>query len=218
MYWWHVLSLAGSLAVTGPIGVAIAVFLIAGRQWRLMLAWVALFGVGMALVVITKIAFMGWAIGVESVQFAGFSGHAMRATAVYPVAGYLLLRSSGAWARWLGAGAGVLLSIMIAVSRVPVLAHSVSEAVTGAILGLLVAAAFIWYANREQRWAMSRMFAVLCLPIVLVAPRVEPIPAEAWIEQAAMYLSGRDRPYTRAIWAQPRQLQPRYPVSSHAAR
>lgn len=216
MYWWHVLSLAGSLAVTGPIGVAIAVFLIAGKQWRLMLAWIALFGVGMALVVITKIAFMGWAIGVESVQFAGFSGHAMRATAVYPVAGYLLLRSSGTWARWLGAAAGVLLSVMISVSRVPVLAHSVSEAVTGAILGLLVAAAFIWYANREQRWAMSRMFAVLCVPIALVAPRVEPIPAETWIEQAAMYLSGRDRPYTRAIWAQPRQ--PHYPISSHAAR
>jgi len=201
MMLWHMLSVAGSLAVTGPIGVAIAIYLVAGKQWRLTLAWAMLFGIGMALVVLTKMAFMGWGIGIEAWEFAGFSGHAMRATAVYPVAGYLVFRSSGPRARQLGAAAGVLLSVLISVSRVPVLAHSVSEAVTGAILGLVVAALFIWYASREHQWAMSRMLALLCLPIVLIAPTVEPVPAETWIANAATYLSGRDKPYTRAIWA-----------------
>ena len=204
MYFWHILSLIGSLAVTGPIGVAIAIYLVAGRQWRLTVAWAMLFGIGMALVVVTKMAFMGWGLGVASVEFAGFSGHAMRAAAVYPVAGYLVLRSSGPLARYLGAAAGVLLAVLIAISRVPTLAHSVSEVVTGAIVGLLVAGAFIHYASREQRWALSRMLAVLCVPVVLVAPKVEPVPAEEWITKAALYLSGRDRPYTRAMWHAPR--------------
>lgn len=202
MYFWHLLSMAGSLAVTGPIGAAIAIYLIAGKQWRLTLAWAMLFGIGMALVVVTKMAFMGWGLGVESVEFAGFSGHAMRAAAVYPVAGYLVLRSTGRYARYVGAVIGVILAVLISISRVPTLAHSVSEVVTGAVLGLLVAGAFIHFASREHRWALSRMLAVLCVPIVLVAPNVEPIPAEDWITRVALKLSGRDHPYTRAMWHQ----------------
>ena len=200
MFWWHVLSIAGSLAVTGPIGVAIGVWLIAGKSWRLTMAWVALFGLGMALVVGTKLAFMGWGIGVESVEFAGFSGHAMRAAAVYPVACYLAFRSRGPLIRHLATATGVVLAVLISISRVPVLAHSPSESITGSILGLGIAAVFIWYASGAHHWAMSRMLVVLCLPVLLVAPKVEPIPAEQWIARTAMYLSGRDAPYTRAMW------------------
>lgn len=200
MMWWHALSIAGSLAVTGPIGVAIAVWLIAGKSWRLTWMWALLFGIGMALVVVTKMAFVGWGIGVESVEFAGFSGHAMRAAAVYPVAAFLAFRSSSSRARYLATAAGVVFAILISISRVPMMAHSVSESVTGSILGLAIAAGFIRYASSEHHWALSRMLVVLCLPIVLIAPQVEPVPAEQWITQAALYLSGRDQPYTRAMW------------------
>lgn len=204
MMWWHWLSVIGSLAVTGPIGVAIVAWLLAGKSWRLTAIWLALFGAGMALVVATKIAFMGWGIGVASVEFAGFSGHAMRAAAVFPVAGFLLTRSSPLWLRYCGTAAGVILAVLISISRVYVLAHSPSEAITGCLLGLTVSAAFIWHASTEHHWALSRVLAALCVPIFLVAPRVEPIPAEAWITQAALYLSGRDHPYTRAMWRAPR--------------
>lgn len=200
MMWWHALSVAGSLAVTGPIGVAIAVWLIVGKSWKLTATWVLLFSIGMALVVITKMAFMGWGIGVESVEFAGFSGHAMRSAAVYPVACFLAFRSSSKNLRYLATAVGVIFAILISISRVPTLAHSVSESVTGSLLGLAIAAVFIWYASGERHWAMSRMLVVLCLPILLIAPRVEPVPAEQWITQAALYLSGRDQPYTRGMW------------------
>ncbi|CAN7568795.1 phosphatase PAP2 family protein [Duganella sp. LjRoot269] len=203
MMWWHSLSVVGSLAVTGPIGVAIAVWLMAGKSWRLTAAWVLLFGAGMALVVATKIAFIGWGIGVQSVEFGGFSGHAMRAAAVFPVAGFLALRSSPPAARQWATAAGVLLAVLIAISRVRVHEHSISEAVCGCLLGLAVAAAFIWYAGAEEHMAMSRVLVMLCLPILLVAPRAEPVPAERWITHAALYLSGHDRPYTRQMWQQP---------------
>lgn len=204
MMWWHGLSVVGSLAVTGPIGVAIAVWLLAGKSWRLTAVWCALFGVGMALVVATKMAFVGWGIGVESVEFAGFSGHAMRAAAVFPVAFYLAFRSSPRHARWLATIAGVYLAMMIAVSRVYVQAHSVSESVSGCLLGLVVAAIFIWYASTEHHMALSRLLVVLCIPVLLIAPRMEPVPAETWIIEAALYLSGHDQPYTRAIWREPK--------------
>lgn len=204
MFWWHWLSVAGSLAVTGPIGVAIAVWLVAGKSWRLTWTWALLFGGGMALVVLTKLAFMGWAIGIESVEFAGFSGHAMRAAAVYPVAAFLVARSSPPWAQMLASTVGVVLSVLIAMSRIHTEAHSPSEAWTGCVLGLLVAAAFIWYANAERHMALSRLLLALCVPVLLMAPRVEPIPAEMWIAKAATYLSGRDQPYTRAMWRSPK--------------
>ena len=204
MIWWHWLSVMGSLAVTGPIGVLIAVWLLAGKSWRLTAIWTLLFGAGMALVVVTKIAFMGWGIGVESVEFAGISGHAMRAGAVFPVAACLAFRSSSPLARQLATAFGGLLAVLIAISRVYVEAHSVSEAVSGCVLGLGLAALFIWHAGNEHHMALSRVLVALCLPVLLVAPRVEPIPAELWIARTAMYLSGRDYPYTRAMWRAPR--------------
>ncbi|MYN45544.1 phosphatase PAP2 family protein [Pseudoduganella sp. FT93W] len=207
MMWWHGLSMVGSLAVTAPIGVAIAIWLVAGRSWHLTAAWCALFGAGMALVVATKVAFMGWGMGVKAVEFAGFSGHAMRAAAVFPVAFFLLVRNRTLPWRVAATVAGVALAVLIAISRVYVEAHSVSEAVTGCILGLLVAASFIWYASVQQHMVMSRWLLLMCLPIVLIAPRVEPVPAEQWIAQLAMHLSGRDQTYTRAIWRKPKTLQ-----------
>jgi len=204
MMWWQGLSITGSLAVTGPIGVAIAVWLLAGKSWRLTAAWCALFGIGMTLVVATKMAFVGWGIGVESVEFAGISGHAMRAAAVFPVAFFLAFRSSSQPLRWLATFAGIQLAMMIGISRVYVLAHSVSEVVTGCLLGLAVAAVFIWYASTERHMALSRLLVLLCIPIVLIAPRVEPVPAEMWITEAALYLSGHDKPYTRDIWRTPK--------------
>ena len=201
---WHWLSLIGSLAVTGPLGIAIVVWLLAGKSWRLAAIWVFLYGAGMALVVITKMAFMGWGIGVQSVDFAGFSGHAMRAAAVYPVAGFLVTRSSPPWAQILGSTVGVLLGVLISLSRIYTYAHSPSEAWTGCLLGLVVAGAFIWYASGEHHLALSRILAVLCVPVFLMAPHVRPVPAELWIAKAALYLSGRDYPYTRAMWHTPR--------------
>lgn len=204
MIWWHWLSVAGSVAVTGPVGIVIMLWLLAGKSWRLSIAWVVLYGAGMTLVVATKMAFMGWGIGVESVQFAGFSGHAMRAASVFPVLGYLLTRSQSSWWRHAGTAAGVLLSFLISISRLEVMAHTPSEAYTGFLLGLAVAFAFIWYASAERDFAMSRVLIMLCLPVMLVAPRVRPVPAEQWITKAALYLSGRDYPYSRAMWQAPR--------------
>lgn len=204
MVLWHWLGVVGSLAVTGPIGLAILAWLLVGKSWRLAASWVLLFGGGMALVVLTKIAYIGWGLGVASVEFGGFSGHAMRAAAVFPVAGFLVTRSSPPWAQMLGSTTGMVLSVLIAMSRIHTDAHSASEAWTGCVLGLAIAAAFIWCAQGERQLPMSRVLAVLCVPVLLAAPQVKPIPAETWITKVALHLSGHDRPYTRASWRAPK--------------
>ncbi|MFS2002936.1 phosphatase PAP2 family protein [Duganella sp. CT11-25] len=206
MMWWHGLGVLGSLAVTGPIGLAIAIWLLAGKSWRLTLTWSLLFGVGMALVVATKIAFIGWGVGVESVAFAGISGHAMRAAAVFPVALYLLVYGASRPVRLAALAAGGGLTVLIAISRVKINAHSVSEVVTGCLLGFTVAAAFIWYARSGRELVLSRVLGLLCLPALLIAPRIEPIPTELWITKAALYLAGHEQPHIPYIWRAPRPL------------
>ena len=202
---WRSFTSFGDSGFLLPTALLLALWLFIDRHSRrAAMQWVLMFGACGFVVMVSKIAFMGWGIGVQSVEFAGFSGHAMRAGAVFPVAGFLAFRSSPPPARLLATAFGVLLAVLIAVSRVYIRVHSVSEVVTGCLLGLAVAALFIWYAGNEHHMALSRVLVALCLPVLLLAPRVEPIPTETWIAQAALYLSGRDHPYTRAIWRAPR--------------
>jgi len=204
-YWWGLLSLIGNVTFTGPIGIAIAVWLLVGKSWRLTLSWCLLFCGGMTLVVATKVAFYGWGIGIESLDFAGFSGHSMRAAAVFPVAFFLVARSYGQ-ARYWALAAGILLAVMVAVSRVELHAHSVSEAVTGCLLGLMVAGLFVWHVSTEGHLALSRILVALCMPVLLMVPQQGhgvALQTESWIAQLAMLLSGHDRPFTRQQWHMP---------------
>jgi membrane-associated phospholipid phosphatase len=195
--WWSAVSALGSLAVTGPLGVAIALWLVAGRSWRLTATWVLLFGAGMALVVATKVAFIGWGVGIPEARFAGLSGHATRACAVFPVAFYLAFRrAQPEWRR--GAFVlGVLLAALVSYSRLPVLAHSTSEVVLGAGVGYTVAAAFIMLSRADHPALIGRVLAALCIPVLLLAPHAEPVPTERWMTQLALFLSGHDKPHHR---------------------
>jgi membrane-associated phospholipid phosphatase len=129
----------------------------------------------------------------------------MRAAAVYPVACYLALRSSGRRAAYAGMVAGVLLAVLISVSRVLLGAHSASEAVTGSLLGLCVSGVFVWYVSTEGHLAISRILVALCMPILLLTPQHgDAIHAEGWIARIAMLLSGHDKPFSRQQWRAPR--------------
>jgi membrane-associated phospholipid phosphatase len=187
----------GSLPITGPLGVAIAAWLLAGRSWRLSLSWCLLFGLGMLLVVATKVAWIGWGVGMPDMKFGGLSGHSMRACAVFPVALYLAFHHAEEGVRRAAACAGVALALLVSVSRVPVLAHSWSEVVLGALVGLVVSAAFISIAHNPRPQPFGRVLAGVLLPLLLIVPQVEPLPTERWMTSLALYLSGHEKPFER---------------------
>jgi membrane-associated phospholipid phosphatase len=191
MSWWSALSFLGSITITGPLGVAIAVWLLAGRSWRLALSWCVMFGAGMALVVVTKVAYLGWGIGIPSVHFAGLSGHAMRACAVYPVLFYLAVRRLSPSARQGAVVAGAVLASLISYSRMPMLSHSLSEVLLGGAVGFGIAVAFLVQARSEQPATVGRVLLALCTAVLLVMPLTEPVHTERLMRQLAMQLSGR---------------------------
>lgn len=194
---WEGLSAIGDSRALLPLVAVLVVFLPAMhrpllRRWTL--AIVAVAGATLA----SKIAFMGWGLGVEPLDFTGISGHAAMSSAVYPVALWLLAcgRSQRAW-NW--ALAGMMLAVAIAISRLPLKAHSLSEILSGLGLGIV---ASIWVLRRSQ--ALGRTLAVRIRTVVLAIVAAIGLPflladlhTHDLVKAAAKALSGRERALDR---------------------
>jgi membrane-associated phospholipid phosphatase len=199
MVWWSHISALGGLNVTLLVALAIAAWLVGARCWRLSLAWCLLFAAALGIAVASQVAFIGWGIGVRALDFTGFSGHATRAGAVYPVALFLLLERRPAALRIAATAVGVLLAAAVALARVKVGAHSGSEALLGFGLGLSAALLFFWRAYANRRGAPRPLLISLALAMLLL-PKAEPDSAHQWLTALALALAGQDHPYQRASW------------------
>lgn len=197
--WTSITHLADTV-VAVPAAIAIAVWLSAGRAWRMAAWWTILFTLGLTLVAATKIAFAGWGIGIRSLDFAGISGHAMRATAIAPVIFFLLLQKSPRMLRILGIMAGLLFGLLVAASRIAVHAHSLSEVVAGCLLGAAISLGFIRIARSSLRPEVNRWIVAASFVALLPVSHAEPAPTVSWIYGVALYLSGHDRPHVRSTW------------------
>lgn len=200
MNWWQHLTDLGGLNVAGTIAAAIALWLGAAHCSRLALYWCALFGAAMGLVIASKLAFLGWGIGLQSLDFAGISGHAARAAAVLPVACFLLLRGQSERAGNIAAALGMMTGAATAASRVVLGFHSASEAALGWLLGVGVAMLFIARARAAREFRPSPLLVAATLVVVALLPRVEPGYSRQWMTAAALNLSGHDRAYQRWSW------------------
>lgn len=199
MIWSHISALGG-LTVTLVAAAALGAWLLGARCPRLALLWWALFGGALLVAVASQVAFIGWGLGVRRLDFTGFSGHATRAAAVYPVAAFLLLERDRGWRRRAGFAAGVLIGALVALARVKVGAHSVSEATLGFALGLGVALLFVARARANRRSSRRPLLVGGLALAVLLLPRGEPGATHQWVTSLALGLSGHDRPYERGSW------------------
>ncbi|MCO5397465.1 phosphatase PAP2 family protein [Ralstonia soli] len=197
---WELISFFGESAFLLPC----AAFLYAWLRWRGAAEsarhWLLAFSVTALAVLASKLAFMGWGIGSEAFDFTGVSGHAMMASSILPVLGYLAVPSRYPRLGLLAAAAGMLLALAVGVSRLALHAHSVSEVVSGLALGLCVSMPFI------MRRAMPRgPKAMLIASAVLAMLMALPVGGVAgathgWVQDLATFLSGRDRLYQRGEW------------------
>ena len=117
-----------------------------------------------------------------------------------PVLLYLLLQPAPRFLRNMGVLLGLLFGVVIAVSRLEVHAHSVSESLSGWVLGALVSLGFIWIMSQTRKVELHPWFIALSLLALLATPYAEPTPTQRWITNAALNLSGHDRPYIRVTW------------------
>jgi membrane-associated phospholipid phosphatase len=190
---WLLFTRLGEAQLLLPLALAGAAWLAwHGGQAALARRWLLALAAAVALTTASKLAFMGWGLGLAAWDFTGFSGHAMCAAAVLPVLAWMGLRG-----RPWGYGLGLGLAALIAFSRVQVSAHSLSEALSGLVLG---AAVSLWALQGQFRlrlvlpaWLPAGALALLLLAPV-AAPRAR---THDWVTQLSLQLSGREQPYTR---------------------
>lgn len=168
--WAHITAL-GDSSVALPCIVLIALCLLLPAATRyLAWRWLLLVAGIVALVIVSKLAFMVWGVTLPGLDFTGLSGHAAVSALVWPcLAGLLAGRLGTAW-RWSGVVLGLLLAAAIAWSRVVLHAHSVSEVVLGATLSAVLSLLFL--GQHWQQWHLPWAGYRAVLPLLLVLPLV----------------------------------------------
>lgn len=205
--WYSITSLGGA-GMTLPLAFAIALWLGVGYTWRMAAGWLLLLGVAIGVVTVTKLAFLGWGVGVREFDFTGVSGHAMLSTAVYPVALFLMLLRTRPPVRVLGVVLGLAAGMAVGLSRVVLSAHSPSEAITGCLVGALAALLFVRMAWNAVPERLSMLPVVVSLMALAVLMHGVHVPTQRWVTHIALKVSGHDRPFIRAKWKAVRDVRP----------
>jgi membrane-associated phospholipid phosphatase len=205
---WYAITSLGGAGMTLPLAFAIAIWLAVGYSWRMAAGWLVMLGGAIGVVTVTKLAFLGWGVGVRELDFTGVSGHAMLSTAVYPVFLFLLLLPARPAIRLIGVVAGLAAGIAVGLSRVVLSAHSPSEAVTGCLVGALAALLFVRMAWDAEPGRLSVMPVTVSMLVLAVFAHGIHVPTQRWVTDIALKVSGRDRPYIRAKWKAAREVRP----------
>jgi membrane-associated phospholipid phosphatase len=172
---------------------------------RWLVWWMLLLGLTTLITTASKVAFIGWGFGFASLDFTGFSGHAMFAAAIYPVLFGTLASPQSVKGQRLAILAGFVLALAIGASRVVIGAHSVSEAISGLMLGGAASITALVLAS----WTCARTPSFVAFAVVawlVFAPvGALPSPTHSAVTQLSMVLSGNTTPYTRAhLWRDPK--------------
>ncbi len=206
----------GDSAAMLPAAVLIALWLALGRAWLRMALWCLGFAVLSALVAISKIAFLGWGIGSEALDFTGVSGHAAFAVAILSVGAALSLADRGRRVRWVGTALGAAIGIAIGLSRLVLHVHSPSEVAAGAILGAVLAAIYIWSATYADPAKLRPATLGIVLVLTLATIHGQRAPTQSFLTRVALALSGQTVPHDHADWPATRSLHPPQVASASA--
>jgi membrane-associated phospholipid phosphatase len=208
LHLWYSITSLGGAGMTLPLAFAIALWLGLGYTWRMGAGWLLLLGAAIGLVTVTKLAFLGWGVGVRELDFTGVSGHAMLSTAVYPVALFLMLLPARPAVRVIGVVLGLAAGIAVGLSRVVLSAHSPSEAVTGCLVGALAALVFVRMAWNAEPGRLSALPVAISMLVLAVLMHGVHVPTQRWVTNIALTVSGHDRPFIRAKWKALRNVHP----------
>lgn len=186
---WALFTKLADSNFTMPLAALLAIWLAGARAWRPFFLWCLLFGSGILLVVASKIAYIGWGIGIAALDFTGISGHAMRATAIAPALIYILMQKQTPRLQIAGLLCGIGFGIAIGISRLAIHVHSVFEVISGCLLGAFIGLVFVWLI-RDRKVSFDRRLLLIGMLALLPVLSLKPAPTDSWMEGVARYLGG----------------------------
>lgn len=135
---WQLISFFGDSTVLLPSAAALFIVLMLRKTSRLLAwQWSLLFGITGAIVCASKLAFMGWGLGIRELDYTGFSGHSALSAAFWPIFLWLLSARFSAGLQKAAVATGYILAAVVGYSRLVIHAHSVSEVIAGLLLAAL---------------------------------------------------------------------------------
>ena len=203
IYSWLVITHLGSASVLMPIFGIAMVGLWRANQYDTVRIWLLMLSFAIAVTLISKIMFLGWGLGIPSLDFTGISGHALLATSVLPVLLSWFLGNHGYRVRAAGAFLGLLVGAVVSVSRVVLGAHSVSEVLIAWMIGLLVSLITLPTLISPSRRPWFIWLSPLILLFAFGTSTSTYMQTHDWEIKIALLLSGHDRPYARMRLIEP---------------
>ncbi len=126
----------------------------------------------------TKVAFIGWGIGIESLDFTGLSGHSALSVYLFACAAYFITVGAAPRTRVPAIAAGVAAALLVAVSRLILRRHSPSEVVAGFAFGSVLAALLFATTRPAGTLRLSRTATALVLLALVVAAHGHEAPSQ----------------------------------------
>lgn len=214
MFSWVIVTDFGDSAGMVPAAVLLAIWLVASRAWRHAALWCLGFGLLAALVAASKIAFLGWGIGVQALDFTGISGHTALAVSVLSVGALVSLNDRPRAVRMVGATLGALAGAAIGLSRLALNLHSASEVAAGCVVGGGLALALIASGRYASIAYLRPGFCGAALLACLALSHGQRAPSQEFLTRVALSLSGRQEPYSRNDWLTAARATAQKPVQA----
>lgn len=194
-------KLLGSSPLLIPAGLCLIAWMWIGGAKRMAATWALFYSTGLAVVAASKMAYIGWGVEITAIEFRGFSGHAMRSASVAPIFLYLVLHDTCRPVRVAGIIAGLLFGALMAYAVCMYDTHSASESIAGFLLGSATSLGFIRAAVSLAKPVLDRSRVALVsfggITLISATLGMGYDPTYRWLEHAALYLSGNDKPYSR---------------------
>ncbi|EQB3642509.1 TPA: phosphatase PAP2 family protein [Raoultella ornithinolytica] len=200
---WQWVSFFGDSTVLLPSAAAVFMVLFLRRPSRqIAWQWGLLFGITGAIVSASKLAFMGWGIGIRELDFTGFSGHTALSTAFWPIFLWLLCARGSVVLRRTAMVMGYLLAGLVGYSRLAIHAHSPSEVIAGLLLGAIGSALFLLLQRNSSRVVDAQLswggvLSLIIIPVVLLNTGAK-APTQSLLGEIAVKLGPLEKPFTRA--------------------
>lgn len=193
----HIAQYAG-ITVMFPAALVVAAWLWLAASKKIAFTWLCVLGTAYFVVGMSKVLFKGWGIGVEGLNIAVFSGHAMNACLVFTVMLSLLMRQIDSRLRWPALGAGLLVTWWFSINYVVPIMHPLPEAIAGAAVGSVAACTFLFWMEKKHIGSISPQALVLGLTVVLACGWIPKFTAEGLMDQIATSLSGAEQAFKRS--------------------
>ncbi|HDE1086037.1 TPA: phosphatase PAP2 family protein [Klebsiella quasipneumoniae] len=195
---WQLISFFGDSTVLLPSAAALFIVLMLRKTSRLLAwQWSLLFGITGAIVCASKLAFMGWGLGIRELDYTGFSGHSALSAAFWPIFLWLLSARFSAGVQRAAVATGYVLAAVVGYSRLVIHAHSVSEVIAGLLLGAAGSALFLLLkrtTHSDISW--GGVACLVMVPLILLHSGNK-APTQSLLRQIATAVGPLDKPFTR---------------------